>query len=90
MSHTQKYSAQVMIFACVNMIKQVTFVSPVHIRKIMVIGGGDEESHPSAMKVFVNTGNFHNCILYASSLSLSHTHTHTHTYTHTHTHIQSH
>mmetsp|Transcript_5085 Transcript_5085/g.6447 ORF Transcript_5085/g.6447 Transcript_5085/m.6447 type:complete len:209 (+) Transcript_5085:18-644(+) len=34
---------------------KVTFVSPVHIRKIMVIGGGEEDQHPSSMKVFVNT-----------------------------------
>lgn len=33
----------------------MTFTSPVHIRKIMVIGGGNEECHPSAMKVFVNS-----------------------------------
>jgi len=30
---------------------KVFFVSPVHIRKIMVIGGGDEEQHPSHLKV---------------------------------------
>jgi len=33
---------------------KVTFASPVHIRKIMVIGGGEVENHPSAMRVFVN------------------------------------
>ena len=30
------------------------FTSPVHIRKIMVIGGGRPENHPSRMKCFVN------------------------------------
>ena len=30
------------------------FTSPVHIRKICVIGGGDEEQHPNLMKCYVN------------------------------------
>lgn len=33
------------------------FVSPVHIRKIMVIGGGEEAQHPSLMKCYVNHDN---------------------------------
>lgn len=30
------------------------FTSPVHIRKLMVIGGGDEGNHPMTMKCYVN------------------------------------
>lgn len=30
------------------------FVSPVHIRKICVVGGGDEAQHPSLMRCYVN------------------------------------
>jgi hypothetical protein len=30
------------------------FTSPVHIRKIMVIGGGEESQHPSLLKCYVN------------------------------------
>jgi len=34
---------------------KVAFASPVHIRRIMVIGGGGTEHHPSFMKVFVQS-----------------------------------
>ena len=29
---------------------KVFFTSPVHVRKIMVIGGGEEDHHPSHLK----------------------------------------
>lgn len=31
-----------------------TFTSPVHIRKIMVIGGGEPDMHPSLLRCYVN------------------------------------
>ena len=34
---------------------KVTFASPVHIRRIMVIGGGAVEHHPSFLKVFAQS-----------------------------------
>uniref|UniRef100_A0A7S2WJK3 PITH domain-containing protein n=1 Tax=Rhizochromulina marina TaxID=1034831 RepID=A0A7S2WJK3_9STRA len=37
-----------------ELIIKITFVSPVHIRRIMVIGGGEEEGHPSHLKAFAN------------------------------------
>lgn len=37
-----------------EMMIRVTFASPVHIRRIMVIGGGDQASHPAKLKAFVN------------------------------------
>uniref|UniRef100_A0A7S2DSZ5 PITH domain-containing protein n=1 Tax=Octactis speculum TaxID=3111310 RepID=A0A7S2DSZ5_9STRA len=33
---------------------KLSFSSPVHIRRIMIIGGGDEEYHPSHMKAYIN------------------------------------
>jgi hypothetical protein len=30
------------------------FTSPVHVRKIMIIGGGDEVQHPSELRCYVN------------------------------------
>jgi hypothetical protein len=30
------------------------FVSPVHIRKLCIIGGSDEESHPREVRLYVN------------------------------------
>ena len=34
---------------------QISFASPVHIRRIMVIGAGaDTDAHPAGMKAFVN------------------------------------
>ena len=35
----------------------VRFTSPVHIRKIMIIGGGIPENHPSSLKCYVNHEN---------------------------------
>jgi len=35
----------------------VRFTSPVHIRKIMIIGNGDESQHPSLLKCYVNQEN---------------------------------
>ncbi len=32
----------------------IRFTSPCHVRKLMFIGGGDEESHPKTIKCFVN------------------------------------
>ena len=33
------------------------FTSPVHIRKIMIIGGGENDKHPSQLKCYVNKDN---------------------------------
>jgi hypothetical protein len=33
------------------------FTSPVHIRRIMVIGGGEDEHHPSELRCYVNQEN---------------------------------
>jgi hypothetical protein len=33
------------------------FTSPVHVRKITVIGGGDVTQHPSTLKCYVNQEN---------------------------------
>lgn len=38
--------AEIIVFA--------RFTSPVHIRKLMVIGGGDESHHPAQLKCYVN------------------------------------
>ena len=35
----------------------VRFTSPVHIRKLMIIGGGEEEQHPSHLKCYANHEN---------------------------------
>jgi hypothetical protein len=34
---------------------KVSFASPVHIRRIMVIGGGEADHHPSSLQLFVNS-----------------------------------
>jgi hypothetical protein len=35
----------------------VKFQSPVHIRKMMIIGGGEEARHPSSVKCYTNKEN---------------------------------
>lgn len=40
-----------------EMIIVAYFTSPVHVRKIMVIGGGDSAHHPSFLKCYVNEEN---------------------------------
>jgi hypothetical protein len=45
------------------------FISPVHIRKLMIIGGGEPSKHPSLVKCYVN----HNDIDFTNIQSYSHT-----------------
>ena len=37
-----------------ELLVKVTFAAPVSLRRLMVIGGGDEAHHPSRVKVYVN------------------------------------
>ena len=40
-----------------EMILVIPFTSPCHIRKLMIIGGGDDEQYPLTMKAYVNKTN---------------------------------
>ena len=40
-----------------EMILVIPFTSPCHIRKLMIIGGGDNEQHPLTVKAYVNKTN---------------------------------
>jgi hypothetical protein len=37
-----------------EIIVTIRFTSPCHMRKLMIIGGGEEESHPKTVKCYVN------------------------------------
>jgi hypothetical protein len=54
--HAQKLSPNPVAIsdADAEMIFILRFISPVHIRKIMVIGSGNREHHPSQLKCYVN------------------------------------